>query len=255
MRRDDMIRVLGPIDVLTAVGPRSVGSRNARRLLAALAIGAGRSVSADRLMWAVWGDAPPASADNSLQTYISRLRRLLGHETIDRADHSYRLVAEREQIDAIRFEDLFVQAADVHEDPIRCRELCGRALALWRGEPFGDFVDDEPFRLEAMRLGELRVSTMELALGCDLALGRHEIVVAELESAVEEHPYRERLWYLLIEALLRDDRRIDALRACHDLRRSLEGAGLPAGAELTELESRICGDGAEPPRAVGAGGA
>lgn len=244
MRRDEIIRVLGPIDLLTAAGPRAVGSRNARRLLAALAISAGRSVSADRLEWALWGDTPPASAENSLQTYISRLRRRLGHETIIRADHSYRLVVERDQIDAVRFEDLFVRATDVHDDPACCRELCQEALTLWRGDPFGDFVDDEPFRLEAMRLGELRVSAMELALECDLALGHHEIVAAELESAVEEYPYRERLWYLLIEALRRDDRRVEALRACRDLRGALAAAGLPAGDELTELESAICGDSA-----------
>lgn len=247
MKRVDMIRVLGPIDLLTADGPRSVGSRNSRRLLAALAISAGRSVSADRLMWALWGDTPPASAENSLQTYVSRLRRRLGNESIDRADHSYRLVVERDQIDAIRFEDLFVQATDVQNDPAGRRELCREALGLWRGDPFGDFVDDEPFRLESLRLGELRVSAMELALECDLALGHHEIVAAELESAVEEYPYRERLWYLLIDALLRDDRRVEALRACRSLRRALATAGLSASDELTRWEEQICASGPELP--------
>ena len=102
MRRDDLIRVLGPIDLMTAAGARSVGSAMVRRLLGALVIGAGRAVSTERLQWALWGDDPPSSADSSIQTYVSRLRHLLGAETILRTDHSYRLDVERDQIDAIR---------------------------------------------------------------------------------------------------------------------------------------------------------
>ncbi len=233
------IRVLGPIDVETVDGPRSVGGRNARRLLGALVIGAGRAVSADRLKWAIWGDTPPRSADGSLQTYIARLRAVLGAETIERADHSYRLVVDRSQVDAIRFEDLVVAATDLEHDPHRCVDVCREALNLWRGDPFGDFVDDEPFGLESARLAELRTTVMETALGCELALGHHEIVVAELESAVEEHPYRERLWYMLIEALARDERRVEALRAVGRLRSTLAAAGLEAREDLDDLELSV----------------
>jgi DNA-binding SARP family transcriptional activator len=243
MQRDDVIRVLGPIDLLTSDGPQSVGGRNARRLLGALVIGAGRSVSADHLQWSVWGDAPPMSADGSLQTYIARLRHQLGHDTIERSDHSYRLAVERHQIDAIHFEDLLVSATAVRDDPQRCGKVCTKGLTLWRGDPFGDFVDDEPFHLESARLGELRVSTMELALECELALGHADIVAAELESAVEEYPYRERFWYLLIEALVRDDRRVEALRACRRLRAALAETGLEPSETLMWLEDGILTDG------------
>ena len=239
MRRDDMIRVLGPIDLLTASGARSIGSRHTRALLGALVIAAGHAVSTHQLQIALWGDSPPSSADNSLQTYVSRLRRVLGHDTIVRADHSYRLDVSRSQIDALCFEDLLTEAAESRSQPGRCQRLCRRALALWRGEPFGDLADAEPFQLELIRLDELRVTTMELALETELALGGHEIAVAELEVAVQEYPYRERLWHLLIEALLRDDRRVEALRACQNFRDTLAGAGLEPGDELRRLEDRI----------------
>lgn len=242
MQCDHMIRVLGPIDLFAAGRPRKVGGRNARRLLGALVIGAGRSVSIDRLEWSVWGDAPPRSATSSLQTYIARLRRRLGHDTIQRTDHSYRLVVERRQIDAIRFEDLLAGAPAPSDDPHRCLEVCSEGLALWRGDPFGDFVDDEPFRLESARLGELRVSLYELALECELVLGHSDIVAAELESAVEEYPYRERLWYLLIDALARDGRRVEALRTCNRLRDVLSSAGLEPGERLTGVEHEILTD-------------
>ena len=239
MHRDEMIRVLGPIDLLTATGPQSVGSHHKRALLAALVIAAGHAVSIDQLRMVLWGDTPPKSADNSIQTYVSRLRHLLGHDTIVRADHTYRLDVSRDQIDAIRFEDLLASATDLRSEPVRCQSQCRQALALWRGEAFGELADEEPFRLEVMRLDELRVTTMELALETELALGNHQIAVAELESAVQEHPYRERLWHLLIEALLRDDRRVEALRACQNFRNTLADAGLEPGDQLRSLEGRI----------------
>jgi DNA-binding SARP family transcriptional activator len=196
----------------------------------------------------VWGEAPPRSADSSLHTYIARLRRQLGRDSIRRSDHSYRLEVERRQIDAIRFEDLLVAATELRDQPGRCRDVCREGLALWRGDPFGDLVDDEPFRLESARLGKLRMSMMELALECELALGHPEIVAAELESAVEEYPYREHLWYLLIEALARDDRRVEALRACHRLRETFAATGLQPSDDLVHLEDWILGNGPAPPR-------
>jgi DNA-binding SARP family transcriptional activator len=252
MRRDEMIRVLGPIDLLTATGPQSVGSRNNRALLGALVIAAGHAVSTDQLRAVLWNGTPPKSADNALQTYVSRLRRLLGYDTIVRAEHTYRLDVSRDQIDAIRFEDLLTSATDLRSEPVRCQSQCREALALWRGEAFGDLADAEPFRLEAMRLDELRVTTMELALETDLALGHHEIVVAELETAVHEHPYRERLWHLLIEALVRDGRRVDALRACESFRNTLADAGLDVSEELRTLEHRIL-EGHRPPQPTDVG--
>lgn len=239
MRHGHQIRVLGPIDLLTPDGIRSIGSRHARRLLGVLVVAAGHAVSIDQARYALWGERPPPSADNTLQTYISRLRRLLGSGTIRRADHTYRLDVERDQIDAIRFEDLLIEAEDHRDDPTRVSALCRTALTLWRGEPFGDFVDDEPFHLESIRLDQLRLACMELALESELSIGRHEIVLAELESVVQEHPYRERLWYLLIDALLRDERRIEALQACRRLRESLAEAGLGASSELEHLEDRV----------------
>jgi DNA-binding SARP family transcriptional activator len=239
VQRDDMIRVLGPIDLLTGAGVVPVGGRNARALLAALVVAAGHAVPTDALLDAVWGDSPPSTGDEMVHTYVSRLRQILGNDVIVRADHMYRLAVTRDQIDALRFEDLMVAATEARDEPSRCRVLCHQALDLWRGEPFGDLFDEEAFRLEAMRLDELRVSTMELALEAELALGRNELVVAELASAVEEHPYRERLWHLLIEALVRSDRRVEALVACGRLRGVLAEAGLEAGTVVCDLEARI----------------
>lgn len=234
-----MVRILGPVDVLTPEGPRSVGGRQARALLAVLAIGADHAVAIDRLRQTLWCDHPPASADNTLQSYISDLRHLLGAGTIKRVDHAYELDIGAQHIDAVRFESLLGRAIDMKDEPEECSHLCRDALRLWRGRPFGDLADEEPFRLEAYRLDELRLATMELSIEADLALGNHELVVSELEVAIEENPYREHLWYLLIEALALHGRRVEALRACQRLRKMLAEVGMEASDDLRSLEQQI----------------
>ena len=45
---------------------------------------------------------------------------------------------------------------------------------------------------EAERLDELRLTALELRYDAELACGRHDAVVAELEALTAEHPFRER---------------------------------------------------------------
>ena len=239
LAKEWMIRVLGPIDVMTPKGTRSVGGPQARAVLGALAIGAGQAVTIDHLHQALWGDHPPESADNTLQSYISNLRHVLGADAVRLIDHAYALEIGAHEIDAVCFESLLGRAIATKADPEECLRICREALHLWRGRPFGDLADDEAFRLEAYRLGELRLAAMELSLEAEMALGRHELVVSELEVAVEEHPYREHLWYLLIEALAACDRRVEALRACGRLRDVLAEVGVGAGDELLSLEQQL----------------
>ena len=239
MHDDHTIRLLGPVDVLTPSGPVAIGGRQARAMLGALAIGAGHAVSIDHLSDVLWDDDPPESADNSLQSYVSHLRHLLGAAAIVRVDHSYKLTAEARHIDALIFERLVGEALESKDRPERCKEIGREALSLWRGQPFGELGDEEPFRLEAYRLDELRLLAMELVLESDLMLGHAELVVGELESAVEEHPYREHLWHLLVVALAQCDRRVEALRACARLRAELAEVGLAPGDDLLATEQDI----------------
>ena len=56
---------------------------------------------------------------------------------------------------------------------------------------------------------------------------------------MQEHPYRERLWYLLIDALRQDGRRAEALLACHRLRRALAALEIRPGDELEAIEAQL----------------
>lgn len=237
--RAQWIRVLGPIEVETTSGLEPVGGPVARTVLGTLVISVGHAITFDQFVSTLWGDDPPVSALNTLQSYVSRLRRLLGADAIVREDHSYVLDVDPAIIDAVAFERILEAATVMKEDPTRRRELCQQALSLWRGMPFGDLSDRDPFRLEALRLNELRLTAMEWKLRCDLDLGRADLVVGMIESAVEENPLRETLWLLLVEALAGEGRRVEALRACNRLRGILGEVGLALGAELTAAEEMV----------------
>ena len=231
--------MLGPVVVRTEDGEQPVGGHHQQALLGALAVSGGHAVTIDELSQVVWGDHPPQSATNTLQTYVSHLRHLLGSEAVVRSDHSYELDLDAVDIDALEFERLVRAAEAAADEPDERWRFATEALGLWRGRPFGDLAEDEAFELETLRLDELRIFATELRLDADLSLGRHESIVPELESVVREHPYREPFWYLLFEALLRSGRRVEALRACHAFREMLTDVGLEPGVELNAVEQRI----------------
>ena len=72
------VRLLGPPEVVVGGRRITIGSDKQLALLVALALDAGVIVSAPRLVEALWGEDPPASADKALQTHVSRLRKALG---------------------------------------------------------------------------------------------------------------------------------------------------------------------------------
>ena len=129
-------------------------------------------------------------------------------------------------------------------DAAGARDLFGQALGLWRGAALADAAPLCP-RLagEAARLEEARLAVTEERIGCDLALGRHGEVAAELAGLVAEFPLRERLAALLMTALYRCGRRGEALAVYDGARRVLAGElGLDPGPELAGLQARVLAD-------------
>ena len=72
------VRLLGPIEV---EGDAPLGPRD-RVVLAALLVRPGDPLSPEQLADALWGEQPPASWPKVVQGCISRLRRVLGAESI-----------------------------------------------------------------------------------------------------------------------------------------------------------------------------
>ncbi len=70
-------RILGPVAASGSHGEVPLGSPRHRVLLATLLLDPGRVVPVDRLVEAMWGDAPPSRAVEMLHVRISELRKLL----------------------------------------------------------------------------------------------------------------------------------------------------------------------------------
>lgn len=76
-------RILGPLQVVKSGRTLPLGGRKQRGLLALLLLDRNRVVPRERLIDALWEESPPTSAANSVQVYVSRLRRLLDGEAPD----------------------------------------------------------------------------------------------------------------------------------------------------------------------------
>src|SRR5690348_5574156 len=124
------------------------------------------------------------------------------------------------------------------------------ALTLGRGAPLCDFAYERFAQEEIVRLDELHVSAVEDRIDADLACGRADELVAELEALVARHPVRERLRRQLMLALYRTGRQAEALAAYRDARRTLlDELGIEPTRALQDLEQAIL---AQDPRLDGA---
>jgi DNA-binding SARP family transcriptional activator/tetratricopeptide (TPR) repeat protein len=236
-------RVLGPIEALDDHGRVLPCAGQQLRLLGLLLVSDLELVPTDVAIDALWSDALPAHPANALQLVVSRLRRVVGEQTIVFDAGGYGLdVDDDEATDARRFERLLAAgrtAIDTGEHGAGAERL-REALGLWRGHAFQD-IRYEPFAaVETRRLEALRLACVEARIEADLALGRHAGIVGEVHALVEEHPLRENLRAQLMLALYRCGRQADALAAYRAGQRMLaEELGLQPSPTLRGLERAI----------------
>ncbi len=223
--------MLGPLEVRGA----EVAGVRLRGLLVRLVVGAGRVVSAERLVADLWGEAPPAVPGNALQTLVSRLRALGGRDVVVAGSGGYRLGVGAGEVDAVEFERLLEVARGLAAPAERVAVL-RRALELWRGPALAEFADAEFAGPAARRWEELRLTAVEDRLEAELALGRGRELVAGLEELVAAHPLRERLHGQLMRALAAAGRPAAALERYEETRRGLaERLGVDPSPELSAL--------------------
>jgi DNA-binding SARP family transcriptional activator/tetratricopeptide (TPR) repeat protein len=245
-RREGWVRLaaLGPLEVVDAAGePIDVGGAQPRLVLAAQLSARGNAVSVDALIDALWRDDPPRSAEGTLQSYVSRLRRRLGNDAaLLRDPVGYRLVVDADAVDFRRFEMLADQGRTLLREGrvADARRVLADGLALWRGPAFAEFGDVEIVATLARGLDELRLGAIDDRVAADLALGRHAAVIGEVTQLVAQHPLQESFRAHLALALYRAGRQADALRVLDDARRTLvDELGLDPGPALRELEAAI----------------
>ncbi|WP_189961591.1 BTAD domain-containing putative transcriptional regulator [Streptomyces violascens] len=230
--------LLGPMGIDGAetapAGPRL------RALLAYLVLNAGHTVPAERLVDALYGDEPPAGAPGALQSQVSRLRKSVD---IEYGPAGYRLVADPEDVDVLRFEQLAREGARAREagDPGRAAVLLREALGLWRGPALADLTHAPFAAAQSARLEELRAGAVEELAEAELALGGDPSeLLPWLREAVAAHPLRERLRGQLMRALRRGGRGAEALAEYETARTLLaEELGTDPSPELAAVHLSI----------------
>jgi predicted ATPase/DNA-binding SARP family transcriptional activator len=249
------VRLLGPVEAAADGQALPLGGPRQRALLALLALEPGRRVPAATIAEELWHGVPPVGAENTLRTYVSRLRQSLGRDAVLSRSGGYALALDRERLDVWRFERLVREGRDALTRGAAglAAERISAALELWRGRALADVSDDGTLAREALRLDELRLAALEDRIDADLALARHAELVPELRALVQQHPLRERLWRQLVLGLYRSGQQADALAAYREARTVLDRElGLEPGPELQELERAILRHEVEPVAGVDA---
>jgi DNA-binding SARP family transcriptional activator len=240
--------ILGPLEIRQDGTPLACRGTKQRLLLATLLLQPNEVVSSDRLIEALWGERPPATAQKALHVHVSQLRRVLAAgpdgERIVTRPPGYELRVADGDLDLQRFETTVAaaRAASARGQVEQASALLHDALDLWRGTPLADLTFEQFLQPEIARLEELRLAALEDRVDADLALGRHLEMIGELEGLAAEHPLRERIQGQLMVALYRSGRQAEALEVYRDTRRRLvDELGLEPGRELKALEAAILG--------------
>jgi DNA-binding SARP family transcriptional activator len=207
-----------------------------------LLLHANEVVPSEQLLMDLWGEDSPASAANSLQAAISRLRRVLPRGRLMTEASGYLLRIFPEELDVSRFEQLVSEGREALTagNAEQAAPTLRQALSLWQGPALADFRYEPFAQAEIVRLEELYLTCLEERVEADLALGRANVLVAELRQLVSEHPVRERLRGQLMLALYRDGRQAEALEVYREFRSVLrDELGLEPSPQLRELETAI----------------
>ncbi|MEU5567972.1 AfsR/SARP family transcriptional regulator [Streptomyces coeruleorubidus] len=224
---------------------RGVASPKSRVLLAALLLDAGRVVSVESLREALWGGAPPVSAQASLHNHVARLRRLLDDpERLRTVPSGYVLRVDEGELDVHVFDAHVAAARAAHagQDWERVVRECAAGLALWRGAPLAGLPTEVGGYAFARRLREGRLLLLEWRYDAELALGgpRLEGLVPELAALTAEYPLRETYHRQLMLALHRTGRQAEALAVHRDLRtRLVDQLGIEPGPGVREAHVEV----------------
>jgi DNA-binding SARP family transcriptional activator len=226
------LKLLGPLVLVAGGRPVTLGPQQ-RILLLVLILAEGRRVPSGRLAALMWPASESERVPATLRSHIAHLRRalvgssggagprdsgsvLVTERLADGAAYSLRI--DPNWSDIARFERLIAAGRDRMADK-QWHEAAmsyGRALSLWRGQPFAD-VADRPFAAaEVRRLEALHRAALSGRVEADVHLQRHREVTGELQAMVARWPDDEAVRELLVVCLASTARTAEAARVCRD---------------------------------------
>jgi len=216
------IQLCGPT-VIELAGERleaRLPGRQGRLLFAFLVLKRHRAASRDELVDALWPESPPSAADAGLNALISKLRKILGPETLEGR------ASLRIQLDKNARVDVEVAADAVHrgESKVALRDwkrAWGPSLvALFVAEREFMPGEDAPWIDEQRHaLAEVRLRALETHTAAALGIGGTELPAAVRAGRrmIRLAPLRETGYQLLMQALAAQGNVAEALRTYTDL--------------------------------------
>ncbi|GHC74484.1 hypothetical protein GCM10007079_08780 [Nocardiopsis terrae] len=247
------VRVLGPLEV--DINGRTVvpTAGKPRKVLSLLALYPDQVIPVPMLIEELWRSAPPRSALATLQTYILQLRRRIGaalgpESPVDpksiliKQYGGYRLRVPDGCVDVELYQQLIAAARRSVEggDDETASRIFREALDLWRGSMLVDVPAGPFLEIESKWLEESRLNALEQGIECDLRLGRHTEILAELIALIARYPFHEGLHAQCIIALCRSGRQSQALQVYQTLRaRSVEKFGLELSPQMRKLHQAM----------------
>jgi DNA-binding SARP family transcriptional activator/tetratricopeptide (TPR) repeat protein len=217
--------------------------RQGRLALAYLALHAGRPVTRERLIAALWGDDAPTGHSQALNVVLSKLRRALGAGVIENAGERAVQLTPAAHVDLDAVQPALDEAFTARErgEWATVTEVAGRLaatadLGLLPGYEAGWL--DEPRR----RLEEIGLQALELRGDAGLALGGAELAQAEraAQELVERAEYRESGYLLLMRVREAQGNLVEALRVYERLRTLLrDELGVAPGPQVQAEFERL----------------
>jgi DNA-binding SARP family transcriptional activator len=244
------ITLLGPVELVSGGTAVPLGGRKQRAVFALLALDAGRVVPVDRLLRELWPDDAPRQSMMSLQSCVSRLRRVLSGIAFPDGEAPPQIVTKPPgwvlqvppgSVDTEEFLRLANEGRALLsvDEPEAAAGRLAEALSIWTGPPMGD-LDLDVASADRTRLDLQRLDVGESLLEAQLAAGESTTVAEAAARFTEENPFRERGWISLMLALYRSGRQADALAAAARLRRALaDELGLDPSPEVTSLVEQM----------------
>ncbi|WP_051804037.1 AfsR/SARP family transcriptional regulator [Streptomyces sp. NRRL S-474] len=240
--------VLGPLRAWRGDVRLDLGPVRQQALLTALLLRPGTTVSRQQLLDGVWGPEPPGTGAKVIPVYVHQLRRRLELEARSTAGSvivtdrgGYRFDARSVRTDLARLREIVEEAHSARDsgDLAAAVSAWTAALDLFHGEPLSALPG--PFaEAERLRLSEYRLVLARDKVECQLWLGRHAEVVAELFALSATHPHNESVAALLMRALYAAGRQADALSVFAKVRRRLvEEQGTEPGGELRRVHEAV----------------
>nr|WP_246481267.1 tetratricopeptide repeat protein [Amycolatopsis umgeniensis] len=230
-----------------------LGPPGRRAVLGLLVLAGGEAMSKQDLVDALWGERPPRSAVNVLQTHVKHLRRLLepgrpsrsGSEILPHVGGGYALRREAVEVDLPHVRGLVAEANDAQRDGEtgRAAALFGEALRWWHGKPLADIPLLATHPKVVALIAERRALLARYG-DAMLAIGAADEVLTELVEAAADQPLDEPAQARLIRAYHGAGQRATAFRLYQEVReRLVEELGVEPGPELLAAHAALLDDG------------